>query len=382
MQNRIIKEQIVQNLNNKKIIVLYGARQVGKTTLVREIMQRYWSSAKYINCDEMENRLWLNSQNFQKLSDFVWNYDLVVLDEAHRVENIRLNLKILFEWNPNIQIIATGSSSFDLANQINEPLTWRKMTFMLFHLFVLEIIWNREKTIPSNVLEKMLIYGSYPEVYNLPNDQWSSKLKEIANDYLYKDIFLIEKIKKPDTIVHLLRLLAFQIGNEVSYQEIANKLWVHVYTVQNYINLLEQSFVIFRLSAFSTNLRNEIKKKDKIYFWDLGIRNTIISNLNPLDIRNDVGALWENFCICEKLKQNTYQNSNINSFFWRNYQQQEIDYIEEKDGKLSLYEFKRNPTKKAKLPNSFTEYISTSIYKNFDFQTISKENFYSFLISK
>jgi hypothetical protein len=266
-----------------------------------------------------------------------------------------------------MQIIATGSSSFDLANQINEPLTGRSLEFVLYPLSILEVAANGIEM--DRAKEKFMQYGSYPNIYQSSGDLTQKLLKNLTNQYLYKDILQFETIQKPQAIHNLLKLLAYQVGNEVSLQELANKLDLNKRTVSKYIDLLEKSFIVFSMTSFSKNQRKEIGKSTKIYFYDLGVRNQLIENFSELRFRNDIGALWENFCILERRKYLEYNQINVNSYFWRNYQQQEIDYIEEKDGVLNCFEFKWNDRKKAKLPNSFKE-----AYPDHTFKVINGDN--------
>ena len=261
-----------------------------------------------------------------------------------------------------------------MANEINEPLTGRKIVFNLFPLSVEEIMGDNGFLYIDSKLEKILRYGTYPDVFFSEDKEAASKLEEIASSYLFKDILSFDKIKKSSIIVKLLQLLALQVGSEVSYNELATKLGINRITVEKYIDILEQCFILFRINSFSRNLRNEISKSIKIYFYDLGVRNILIKNLNPLDIRNDAGFLWENFCILERIKRNKYNNIFANYYFWRTYDQKEIDFIEERDGKLFAYEFKLNK-EHSKAPSIFLE-----TYKNSQYQTINRENYYKFLI--
>lgn len=374
MINRKIEKNIVENLFKGKVIIIYGARQVGKTTLVKKIADDYKGQSSYFNCDLISVQDALSIPEANRIKNFLGDHNIIILDEAQRIKNIRLILKILIDTYPELQIIATGSSSFDLANEINEPLTGRKIVFNLFPLSVEEIMGDNGFLYIDSKLEKILRYGTYPDVFFSEDKEAASKLEEIASSYLFKDILSFDKIKKSSIIVKLLQLLALQVGSEVSYNELASKLGINRITVEKYIDILEQCFILFRINSFSRNLRNEISKSIKIYFYDLGVRNILIKNLNPLDIRNDAGFLWENFCILERIKRNKYNNIFANYYFWRTYDQKEIDFIEERDGKLFAYEFKLN-REHSKAPSIFLE-----TYKNSQYQTINRENYYKFLM--
>ena len=374
MINRKIEKNIVENLFKGKVIIIYGARQVGKTTLVKKIADDYKGQSSYFNCDLISVQDALSIPEANRIKDFLGDHNIIILDDAQRIKNIGLILKILIDTYPELQIIATGSSSFDLANEINEPLTGRKIVFNLFPLSVEEIMGDNGFLYIDSKLEKILRYGTYPDVFFSEDKEAASKLEEIASSYLFKDILSFDKIKKSSIIVKLLQLLALQVGSEVSYNELATKLGINRITVEKYIDILEQCFILFRINSFSRNLRNEISKSIKIYFYDLGVRNILIKNLNPLDIRNDAGFLWENFCILERIKRNKYNNIFANYYFWRTYDQKEIDFIEERDGKLFAYEFKLN-REHSKAPSIFLE-----TYKNSQYQTINRENYYKFLM--
>ena len=326
---RHLEKIIRDNLFKGKIIIIYGARQVGKTTLVKKILNDFKKPYGYFNCDELDilNRF-QNATNSSNLKQIIGNNKLVVIDEAQRVKNIGIKLKLLVDNFPNIQVIATGSSSFELSNIINEPLTGRSLEFWLFP-FSLNEIYNKNQFLEAERnLESLLIYGSYPEIINLTSfDQKAQRIKYLASNYLYKDILKFDNIKSSEIIVKLLQALALQIGSEVSYNELANLIGVNKQTIANYISLLEKAFIIFRLSPYSGNMRKAIGKLRKIYFFDLGIRNAIINNQNPLSIRDDIGKLWENFIISEKYKQQLGLGFKTNYYFWRTYDKQEVDLV-------------------------------------------------------
>ena len=370
---RLIQSQVEERLFKNKVIIIYGARQVGKTTLVKRIFDKYNDKKLYLNCELLSVQRGLSTPEAEKLKSYLGENKLVILDEAQKIANIGLILKILIDTYPDIQIIATGSSSFDLANKINEPLTGRTHTFILYPFSIAETKQQNSRFEIEAKLENILRFGFYPEVFFLSEDGARSRLDEISSNYLYKDILSFEGVKKSSLIVNLLQLLALQLGNEVSYSEIAKQLGVSRLTVQKYLDLLEQSFVIFILRSFSRNLRKEISKSVKIYFYDLGIRNSLIQNFNQLEIRNDRGALWENFCIAERIKRNSNNRVFANYYFWRTYTQKEIDYIEERNGKLFAFEFKWSANKK-KIPKEFL-----NVYNNSEFETINRENYWEFV---
>ena len=368
---RKIQKKIEEKMFNGKIIVIYGARQVGKTTLIQEIQKKYFKDSAYFNCDEPDIRMALTDKTSTELKLFFGNKKLILLDEAQRVKNIGLTLKLIIDNFPEIQIITTGSSSFDLSNQIIEPLTGRKYEFYLYPFSLEELRQIYSDLEINRILEKRIIFGMYPEIVNT-NDK--EILKNITRSYLYKDVLQYQDIRNPEILEKLLQALALQIGNEVSYNELADTIGINKNTVANYIQILEKAFIIFRLKPYSKNLRNELKKLRKIYFYDTGIRNALINNLNPLDLRQDVGSLWENFIISERIKFNNNNNKDVQMYFWRTLQQQEIDYIEEYNGKLSGFElkwkkdkFKKNQTFLNAYKDSSIELINKDSYKSFIF---------------
>lgn len=318
MIKRFLENSIKKDLFKKKAIILYGARQVGKTTLAQEILKEFGKEGRYINCEIFSVEQNLREAEPEKIRAYLGNYKLIVLDEAQNIPNVGKILKIITDSIPEIQIIATGSSSFDLAYKTSEPMTGRVVHHTLFPLSVLEIKANEDWLNVDAKLEKLLRLGSYPDVYTSTEEESINKLNEIASSYLFKDLLKFEGIKKTSLLKNLVISLALQIGNEVTYNELASKLGVNSITIQKYIDLLEQTFVVFKLNSFSRNLRKELTKAFKIYFYDLGIRNALINNFNPLSIRNDVGALWENFCIVERRKSNEYLNRKANSYFLEN----------------------------------------------------------------
>lgn len=332
--------------------------------MVRKIQSKYTQSSYYFSADDAATVEQFSNKNTLELLALVKNYKLIVIDEAQRIVNIGLVLKQIHDSLPDLQIITTGSSSFDLANKINEPLTGRKRTFLMFPLSIQELLdsdYNKLE-IQAN-LSSILELGLYPQIFSQNKIEAQKDLHELTSSYLFKDIFNFEIIKNPDLLSNLLKALALQVGSEVSYQELAILLKVDQTTIQRYISLLEQAFIIFKLPAFSRNKRNEISKSRKFYFYDTGIRNAIINNFNPMSLRSDTGAIWENFCILEKMKNNQYESKVVNSYFWRNYSKQEIDYIEEKDDQLDCFEFKYSENKKAKLPLVFDKDYPKNTFK-------------------
>lgn len=355
---RIIQQEIEKNLFKNKVLLLIGARQIGKTTLLKQVLQNCTEKSLWLNADEYDVKRKLeNATTSTQLLQLFGNAKLIVIDEAQQVEDIGLKLKLVIDTNPELQIIATGSSAFELLQKSNEPLTGRKKEYYLYPISFSEMVSHTSLLTEQRLLENRLIYGSYPEVINNPGNE-KEVLKEITNSYLYKDVLRYDGIKKASVIDKLLVALALQVGSEVSYNELAKTIGnINSATVEKYIDLLEKAFVIYKLPALSRNLRNEIKKGKKIYFYDNGIRNAIINNFNPLALRNDKGALWENFLISERMKTNSYNKHYCNTYFWRTFDQAEVDYIEEYDGALHVFEFKWKTNNKkvpASLLNSYT----------------------------
>jgi len=373
---RIIKRQIQQNIERSlfksRAIIIYGARQVGKTTLIREIQKKYSNKSLYLNCDEIDIREALTDKTSTELKNLIGKNKIVFIDEAQRVKNIGLTIKLIVDNYPDIQVIATGSSSFDLSNQVVEPLTGRKYEFYLYPFSIEELKEIYSEIELNRILEERLLFGMYPDIVLIPGEA-EKLLRDIAKSYLYKDVLEYQNIKNPDVLEKLLQALALQIGNEVSYSELSNIVGVDKKTVASYISTLEKAFIIFRLKPFSKNLRNELKKLRKIYFIDTGIRNALINNFNPLRLRQDVGSLWENFLVSEKIKLNNNQNRFKNVYFWRTHQKQEIDYIEEDGEKFFGYEFKWNK-KRFKVPKKFVQSYPDCLVK-----LINKHNYLEFL---
>ena len=373
---RTIEKQIVERIKNSdKIIILYGARQVGKTTLIKLLLKTHFNKILEINADQKKFQDVLSSTDLNQLKRLVSGYNLLFIDEAQRIPNIGLNLKILHDNIPNLKIIATGSSSFELANKVSEPLTGRTWTFTLFPISILEL---NELNNPFEIDEKIpefLTFGMYPEIFSYENDlDKMDYLKELINSFLYKDLLELSQIKNSGKIYDLLRLLAFQIGSTVSYNELGKKLGLSTDTVISYIDLLEKVFIIYRLPGFSKNLRKEITKNKKVYFYDVGIRNALIEDYTIPEKRSDIGHLWENFIITERIKKNNYVRAHLNSFFWRTYTGAELDYLEQGGGQLSGVEIKWG-NKTVKAPKSWIEN-----YKGADFKTVNSKNYQDFVL--
>ena len=353
MYKRDLQSVIQERCFQGKAIILLGARQVGKTTLLKKIIQEQHVDALYLNCDEPQTISALTNCNLKGLQMIVGANKFVVIDEAQKVDNIGLTLKLIVDNMPDVQVVATGSSAFELRNCLNEPLTGRKFEYQMFPISSNEIYQSSGYIDLKGALETRLIYGSYPDILNHANDA-RELLRMLTDSYLYKDILATDNLRKPDVLDKLLRALAFQVGCEVSYNELAQIVGTDSKTVERYIELLEKCYIIFRLHGLSRNLRNELKKAKKIYFYDNGVRNAVIQQFAPLDIRNDAGALWENFFISERIKHNHYQQNYCNTFFWRTKSQLEIDYIEEQNGQMTAFEMKWNPKKaNASIPESF-----------------------------
>ena len=373
---RFLLDQLKDALTPGKVFVLYGPRQVGKTTLAQDLLDVVSLRTKFVNADELVYREALASQDRQRLGEVLGEAELLVIDEAQRVPEIGLNLKILVDSFPHAIILATGSASFELANQISEPLTGRKLTFNLFPVGFGEICATLGTLEARTQLERWLVWGGYPDIVNTtPLDLRERLLGELVGSYLYRDLLELEGIRRSDKIVDLLRLLAFQIGQEVSLAELATSLALNRQTVERYLDLLEKVFVIYKVSGFSRNLRKEVTKNSRYYFYDNGVRNSLIQNFNPPHLRNDTGQLWENYLMIERRKRNQITSHSVNTYFWRTYDQKEIDYIEEHSGKLYGYEFKwQGGAIRRATRNEFIE-----AYPGSKLLTINQENFESFL---
>jgi uncharacterized protein len=366
-------ENVIRNkLGTGKAIILLGPRQTGKTTLIKKILSDF-DDHYFLNCDNPVTKALLEGANTEQLRRIVGNNKVVFIDEAQRVKNIGLTLKLITDEMPDVQLFVTGSSSLELANEVNEPLTGRKWEYMLYPVSWKELLDHAGFLETRMQLENRLIYGMYPEVITGVGNELEI-LMQLSESYLYKDLLQFQGIRKPEILGKLLQALAFQVSSEVSFNELSNLLQVDKNTISNYIDLLEKAFIIFRLTPLKRNLRNEISSSRKIYFFDNGIRNSLIANYNPLAIRNDTGALWENFIVSERRKFLHYNRIWANTYFWRTHAQQEIDYLEERNGKIYAFEFKWNPKKTGRPSKTFS-----NAYPEAEFATITPENMYDFL---
>ena len=350
---RVLLDRIKLRMKDKKVLILYGPRQTGKTTILHILSEALDTKIKWWNGDEPDHRIQLQNATSTELRSMIGDSKLVFIDEAQRIENIGLSIKLIVDNVKDVKVIATGSSAFELANKISEPLTGRKWEFSLYPFSHKELAEHSSSEDERRLLKRRMIYGYYPDVVNNPGDE-SNLLRELADSYLYKDVLTWERIQKPEKLERLLQVLALQLGSEVSYNELAQICGIDNETVEKYISLLEKAFIVFRLNSFSRNLRNELKKSRKIYFYDNGIRNAVISQFNPLELRLDAGQLWENFLISGRLKMLSNTGVHMKRFFWRTSAQQEIDLIEETSGMISAYEFKWNIQKKALISKAFT----------------------------
>ena len=359
-----------------KVLVIFGPRQAGKTTLLKDYLRTIDGKVKYKleSGDDIIIQELFGSNNFSRIKEYAKSYELIVIDEAQRIKNIGQGLKIMVDEIPGIKIIVTGSSSFELVGQVGEPLTGRKVTLTLYPVSQIELKNLHNDYELKNRLEEYMIYGSYPEVA-VSEDSAEKKriLNEITNSYLLKDIMELERVKGSKVLLDLLRLLAFQIGNEVSLSELGRQLGLDYKTVARYLDLFEKSFVIYNLRGFSRNLRKEVTKKSKYYFLDNGVRNAVIANFNSFGLRDDTGKLWENFMVSERLKKQSYKNIYANNYFWRTWDQKEVDFIEEREGKLFGFEFKWKD-KAVKKPN---EWLAS--YPNSEFLAVTQENYIDFV---
>jgi predicted AAA+ superfamily ATPase len=371
MYSRYLSEEIEKRIGSGKAIVVIGPRQVGKTTLIESILQ----SKDYLllDGDDPKTKTLLTEPNTEQIRTIIGKYKFVFIDEAQRVEGIGLTMKIITDRFKDVQLFTSGSSSFDLSNKINEPLTGRKWEYQLFPISWEEYESHHGYLYAEQQLENRLLFGFYPDVLNHAGDEITI-LRNLVNSYLYKDILSYADIRKPEVLDKLVQALALQVGSEVNYSELAQIVNVDKNTINKYIEILQKGYIIFKLGSFSRNVRNEIKTNKKIYFYDNGVRNMVIGNFNPIELRNDKGALWENFLISERVKQIEYKQSLARIYFWRTKQQQEVDFVEENGGKIFGYEFKWNKKKNTKLPKTFTETYRT------DNLVIDRANFREFVI--
>lgn len=371
---RSLQSHIESKFFKQKAIIVTGARQVGKTTMLKQLVQKTELPFVFLNCDEANIRTTLTDISIERLKSIIGSNKFIFIDEAQRVANIGLTLKLIVDNFTEVQLLVTGSSSLDLAAGIKESLTGRKFEYHLFPFSVTELVDDTNVLIEEQALEKRLIYGTYPDAINYPGEE-KEVLLNLANSYLFKDILSLTGIRKPLQLEKLVQALALQIGNEVSYTELGQMIEADKLTVERYIDLLEQCFVVFRLGAYSSNLRNEIKKSKKIYFYDTGIRNAVIENFSTLGLRQDAGQLFENYIVSEYIKANNNKRKHAKYYFWRSFQQQEIDLIEEIDGKINAIEIKWNENKKVRFPSTFLDAYNTN-----ETHVINKSNYTSFLI--
>jgi uncharacterized protein len=371
MINRTLQNEIENKLSQGKAIIVLGARQTGKTTLLTFIADKN-KPYTFLNCDEPIVRERLGNINLPELKRIIGDHRLVYIDEAQRVPNIGLTLKLITDQLPEVQLLVSGSSSLDLANEINEPLTGRKWEYCLYPVSWKEFSDHTGYLNAAGELEHRLVYGMYPEVIKRSSDE-EDLLIQLSDSYLYKDLLGYEGIRKPEVLENLLKALALQLGSEVSYNELSRILQIDKNTVSNYIDLLEKVFVIFRLPAFSRNMRKEISRGKKIYFYDNGIRNSIISNYQPFSLRSDKGALWENFLISERMKTLHYNKKRVKHYFWRTTDQREIDLIEETPQGIRAFEFKWDPRSKKRIPKSFSRHYEATT------EVIHRDNYFEFV---
>lgn len=377
MIDRYYSAKLSKFIRPNKVLVIYGPRQVGKTTLVNKFLQTYTGKLYRSTGENSQLRQVLESSDFSQIIPFFSSYDLIFIDEAQKIENIGQGLKIIVDQIPGIKIIATGSSSFDLSNKIGEPLVGRQHILKLYPLSMMELIAQYGSAYPRENIDNLLVYGSYPE--SITAKSFADKinaLSQICDSYLLKDILEIENVKKSKKLYDLLKLIAFQIGSEISLQELGAQLEISKNTVAKYLDLLEKTFVLYNLRPYYFNQRKAISKKSKYYFYDLGVRNTIIGNYNNMSSRNDIGALWENFLVIERLKKQAYKNIHTSNYFWRTWEKQEIDWVEMRDGKLFGYEFKWSGKAKAKNKSAWL----ASRPKEAVFEIVNPNNYLDFII--
>lgn len=372
--SRQIQAKISKKINDNKAIILFGPRQVGKSTLLKNHADQFQSPILWWNGDDADIREMLNNPSSTKLKTLIGKARTVVIDEAQRIQNIGICIKIIVDNFPDVKVLATGSSAFELSNSIREPLTGRKWEYFLFPFSFAEMVDHSNFLEEKRMIPVRMVYGYYPEIV-INHDDAEDRLKMIADSYLFKDVFALGNLRKPDQIIKLLQALAYQVGNEVSYNELGMTAGLDNETVEKYITLLEQTFIVFRVSSYSKNLRNELKKAKKIYFVDNGIRNSLINNFLPIQNRTDTGPLWENFLMAERFKKNALEGKYNIGYFWRTHAQQEIDYLEEVNGELSAWEFKWNPKAKLRIPSTFQ-----NTYPDASIHIVHSDNLESFVL--
>lgn len=370
---RHIEKQMLDDFFKGKVILLLGARQVGKSTLIKVLSQKFEEPVLWMDGENADVQLMFEDMNTEKAKHIVGKHKILVIDEAQKIHNIGSVLKIYADYHKDIQVVASGSSAFELRNILNEPLTGRKFEYHLYPLSFNEMVATTDLLHEQRQLSQRMRFGCYPEVVVNVDDS-ERLLRFLSDSYLYKDVFLFKGIKKPEKMLELLKLLAWQLGCEINYNELSGILKLDNQTVESYIYLLEQAFVVYKLPSYHSNQRNELKKAKKFFFNDLGIRNALINDFRPVEIRTDVGGLFENYMINELRKLNTYKRFYANMYFWRTTDQQEVDLILEKNNHLHLFEFKWNPSKMSKLTKSFS-----NMYSDFTFHVINRENYSYFL---
>lgn len=374
---RALQDKIEKRMQPGKVIILSGARRTGKTVLIREIMGGLKQPYLYLNGEDYTTNIKLREKGIDEYKNLVGENRYLIIDEAQKIDNIGSILKLMVDEIEGLHVLITGSSTFDISNSVGEPLTGRKYTYQLHPISQLELQQYENPIETESLLENRLLFGSYPEVISLSNNNEKAEyLMELINSYLLKDILILDKVRNSSKLINILRLLAFQTGNEVSINELSQNVGLNKLTIERYLDLLTKVFVIYRIEGYSRNLRKEISKSSRFYFWDTGVRNALIANFNPLELRNDTGQIWENYIISERLKIQQYQGWLSNNYFWRTYDQQEIDWVEERDGALFGYEMKFRKTR-AKVPAAWIK-----SYPEATFQVINKDNYLNFILKK
>lgn len=370
---RRIQDLVEKRLHTGKAIVLLGARQVGKTTILRQLTKGKEEETLWLNGDETDVQLLFENASVERFKSVFGKSKYVVIDEAQRIADVGLRLKLITDGIPEVQLLVSGSSSFDISNALNEPLTGRKWEFQLFPISFGEMVNHTQILTETRMLPHRLVFGYYPDVVNHLGDEFEV-LNQLVDSFLYKDILMLEQLKKSEAVVKLLKALAYQVGSQVSYNELGQLCGLNSRTVEKYIHILEKTFVLFRVGSFSRNLRNELKKSHKIYFYDLGVRNALINNFSIIEKRSDQGQLWENFIIAERIKFLHYSRRKVNFWFWRTSDQLELDWVEEENGEIRGFEFKYGITSKAKIPKAFT-----SNYPEAKTKIITPQNMHEFI---
>jgi predicted AAA+ superfamily ATPase len=370
---RRIQDLVEKRLHTGKAIVLLGARQVGKTTILRQLTKGKEEETLWLNGDETDVQLLFENASVERFKSVFGKSKYVVIDEAQRIADVGLRLKLITDGIPEVQLLVSGSSSFDISNALNEPLTGRKWEFQLFPISFGEMVNHTQILTENRMLPHRLVFGYYPDVVNHLGDEFEV-LNQLVDSFLYKDILMLEQLKKSEAVVKLLKALAYQVGSQVSYNELGQLCGLNSRTVEKYIHILEKTFVIFRVGSFSRNLRNELKKSHKIYFYDLGVRNALVNNFSIIEKRSDQGQLWENFIIAERIKFLNYSRRKVNFWFWRTSDQVELDWVEEENGEIRGFEFKYGITSKAKIPKAFT-----SNYPDAKTRIITPQNMHEFI---